>query len=118
MNETLHIFTIQKQSRIIDVVEAIKKNKNKCVIVCEKDKVIGVISEGDILEALLSNVDVHSSIDNWINYNFKFLEEFDLKKGMNLFLKYGITLIPILDKSFYLKDILKISDVLKEVKIK
>ena len=109
--------TISAGSRLIDAIEAIKKNRNKCIIVCEKNKVIGVVSEGDIMRALLNNVNIYASITNCINYDFKFMSKIDYAKCLKLVITHGITMIPILNKDFDLIEVITLFDILKKVKV-
>ena len=53
MNSTANMNTISIECRIIDAIKHIQANKNKNVIVCRENKVVGIISEGDILRCLL-----------------------------------------------------------------
>ena len=109
--------TIQNNVRLIDAIKAIKQNKNRCIIVCNKNKVIGVLSEGDIMSALLNKINLHSSISNCMNVNFKFMTELNYQKALELVLENGITMIPIVNEEFHLKNVITFFDILQNVRL-
>ena len=48
-----------------------------------------------------------------MNKSFKYLTEYNLNNAINFFKKFGITIVPILNSNMKLKDIIKLSDILK-----
>ena len=59
-----------------DAIKCIELNHSRCVIIVdEKMKVYGVISDGDILRSILNGKNIYSPIKNNINFNFKFLKK-------------------------------------------
>ena len=56
-------------------------------LVLGQEKVIGVISEGDILSALLANTDIHAPLEGWVSHDFKFLSSQDYKQALNLMIE-------------------------------
>ena len=118
MDKKSLVNSIQVEERLIDAIQAIKENQNRCIIVKSKEKVVGVISEGDILRALLQGVDIHSPMQNWISHDFKFLSSLDYQQALDLMSKHGISMIPILDKNFLLLDVITLVDLLQRVILK
>ena len=115
MKKDYREFFVSNNDRLIDAVKIIKDSKFRCAIVVSKNKVVAVISEGDILKALLKGASVYSSIKEWANYSFKFLLNKDYDQALILIKTYGLTVIPIIDKDFFLVDIITISDVLNKI---
>lgn len=115
MDERLSALVIPVDTRLIDAVQAIRENKNRCVIVTSRDKVVGVISEGDVMRALLHGADIHSPLEGWVSHDFKFLSEPDYSEALELMRKHGISLIPILDRNFELCEVITLADVLRRV---
>lgn len=103
---------IPLSARIIDAAQAIRENRNRCVIAVADDKVVGVLSEGDIMRALLHGSDVHGPIADWVSHGFKFLRSRDLPAAFALMRKHGITLVPVVDESFRLTDAITLMEVL------
>lgn len=101
----LEKFTISETQLIEQAIELIEMNHSRCVIVVNcNNKVVGVLSEGDVLRAILKGVSIKSSVKNVMVPNFKFLLVKDDEKIKEWF-KKGITLIPILSDDNKLKDI-------------
>jgi len=118
MNERLTSSVIPQEARLIDAIQIIKENHNRCVIVQSGDKVVGVLSEGDVMRALLRGADIHSPLEDWVSRDFKFLARLDYREALNLMRKYGITMIPVLDQNFGLLDIVTLVDVLQRVELR
>jgi CBS domain-containing protein len=101
----LEKFTISETQLIEQAIELIEMNHSRCVIVVNNNnKVVGVLSEGDVLRAILKGVSIKSPVKNVMAPNFKYLLAKDDEKIMKWF-KKGITLIPILSDDNKLKDI-------------
>ena len=109
---TLIPYKIAENATLLQAVERIEKNRSRAVIVESGDKIIGVISEGDIMRALLEGASIHSPIKSFIIYSFKYLTERDMAQAKNLFSKNLITLLPILDNAFRLIDVITLRDIL------
>ena len=109
-------FTIDSNSNLIDAIYKIQQNKNREIIIVSKKKVLGILSEGDILRCILKNISLHSSISKHVNKNFKFLKSNDTKLALKYFAKYNFNIIPILNDRFELKDIIILSKLLKKLK--
>jgi CBS domain-containing protein len=117
MNERLASVLLPESARLIDAVQVIRRNRSRCAVVVSGERVIGVISEGDILRALLNDADVHAPITEWINHGFKFLAEPRPAAALELMRKYGITLVPVLDADFRLTEFITLGDMLAQVQL-
>jgi CBS domain-containing protein len=118
MEEQLIPHVIPLEVRLIDAIEVIRENRNRCVIVRAGEKVVGVLSEGDVMRALLRGADVHSPIEDWVSRSFKFLPAIDYQQALDLMRQYGITMIPILDANFALIDVVSLADILGRVELR
>ncbi len=98
-------YKISENGLISDAIEMIQLNDSRCVMVVNQaDRVVGIVSEGDILRAILKGVHVSARVKTIMNPSFKYLKEFDHDKVVEFFQK-GITLIPMLDEQKGLKNI-------------
>ena len=113
----LEDFTIPLSCTLLDAAETIEHNHSRCAIVLEAEKVVGILSEGDVLRALLRGANVHSPISEYFNPSFKFLGNVDKKKALELFREHGITLIPVMDDDFRLIGVITWKDILDGVRI-
>jgi len=109
----LNNYVILDTQLIEEAIEMIELNASRCVVVVNThDKVVGIVSEGDILRAILKNISIKSPVKNITITNFKSLKEVDDMKIVSFF-KQGITLIPLLTKDNELKDIITFIDYFK-----
>ena len=46
-------YIIPENSTLIRACEAISKNKSRCVLIEKNNKIIGILSEGDIIRSFL-----------------------------------------------------------------
>ena len=107
-------YILNKNSSIQDALNKFRINRFRAALILEKNKVIGSISEGDIIRALITGISLHAPIIKYMNTNFKFLKDekkFEINK---LIIRYNISLIPICDKKLFLKDILVVNQYLKK----
>lgn len=110
-------YTVPLSGTLLHAVEVMEHNNSRCSVVVEDQKVAGVISEGDVLRALLRSADIRAPIKNFVNVGFKFLEQRDHEEALDLIRKYGITLVPIVDRDLHLVDVITLKDVLGWVRL-
>ncbi|MHA8054525.1 CBS domain-containing protein [Aquirufa nivalisilvae] len=108
-------YTISDHELIEQAIEIIEYNNSRCVIILNNsNKVVGLLSEGDILRSILKGISLKSPVKNIMNTNFKFLTSNDEEQIKNLF-SQGITLIPMLNERNELKSILTFTDFIKVI---
>ena len=118
MKNKFNNFIINKDQKILDAIKLITINKNRAVLIRDNQTICGVLSEGDIIKALLQNKSLYSPISKIMNKSFKYLTKYDLNDAIIFFRRFGITIIPILNSKMKLKDIIKLSDILKNGTLK
>ena len=109
-------YIISINSTLIVACHAITKNRSRCVLIEDKKKIIGIISEGDMLRAFLSSADINSRVSDYINFSFIFFKKKDLVKAKTIFKRKQITLIPILNKKMKLIDLITVNEILDKIK--
>jgi CBS domain-containing protein len=112
---TLELFTVDINSTIYQALERIQLNKSRCVLVVERGKVLGTCSEGDVVRALLRGSSVYTPLVDVLNPAFIYLTMRDLAKAQELFARHLLSLIPIVDSEFQLKDVITLGDLLREL---
>lgn len=110
-------YVVMLDGTLLDAAEVIEHTRSRSAVVVKENKVVGVISEGDILRALLKGVRVHAPLADFVNHSFKYLDSPDLERAVGLFKEFGIALIPILDKDFKLIDVVTLHDTLNSSKL-
>jgi predicted transcriptional regulator len=105
-------YIISDDSTLIVACEAITKNKSRCVLIESKNKIIGIVSEGDIIRAFLMGADINSRVKDYTNLSFIFFDKKDLNKAKLIFKKKQITLIPILNDKMKIIDLITLNEIL------
>ncbi|MDD5669792.1 MAG: CBS domain-containing protein [Candidatus Omnitrophica bacterium] len=111
--KSLKKFVVFDHQTIKDAISVIQGNLSRCVIVVNnKNKVVGTFSEGDVLRLILEDIELHSSIKRVVNPSFRYLNKKDMLRAYQMVKKNGITLIPVIDRDFILKDVITIFQVI------
>lgn len=112
MNKNLILIDFEKN--IQEALEKIILNKFRTVFVTKKNKVIGTISEGDILRSLFEKKNLQTPLKNIINKNFKYLNKknHSVDKAKEIFREYSVLVVPVIDNNGSLDKIYSIKDVI------
>ena len=110
-------YIVESNGTLLDVAHAIAANRSRCVIVMSDGKAVGVISEGDLVRALLRGTDIYSPMQSFIHHGISFLPERDMAQALELFRTRGISLIPILNDELGLEDVITLQQLLAQVKL-
>jgi CBS domain-containing protein len=98
---------------IMNAIERIEKNNMRTIFVLNSsDKVVGVVSQGDILRAIINGSNLYVQANKIMTTSFAYLTSKDLNKAMKLFKTKYFSLIPILSNDFKLKDVILFTDLI------
>ena len=99
--------------------EAIEKiitnyeNERLVFIVNKKYKILGTLSEGDIIRALLVNKNIDNiKVTSIMNKSFKFMLNKNQVEARKLVKKFNITLIPVVSKNLKIKSVIRLKDII------
>ena len=110
-------FIVPDTYLIEDAIEMIEMNNSRCVIVVNSNnKVVGMLSEGDLLRSILKGISIKSPVKNIMVTNFKYLVSKNDDAIIGL-LKEGVTLIPILNPENRLSDIIIFTEYIKNKRL-
>lgn len=101
----LNDFIVSEENSVIEVMKAIDNNAKKTAFICENNRLLAVVTDGDIRRYILKNGDLKASISNIANYSPKFIynyENIDYKSYMS---EHDITALPIVNKKMKLLSI-------------
>ena len=116
--EELDSLFILEESLLQEAYVRISNTRHRCLFVKKSNnKLSGVLSEGDIVRALIQGAHFLSPIQEWVTRDYKFLHKKNIKDAVDLFKKYGITLLPIVDKDMYVKSFISLYDLLDEINL-
>lgn len=107
----LSSFKVNQKETIRNAFKQKDLNKHDCILVTdEEDKVLGIVTDGDLRRAIWSFVPLDIEIEAITNKNFVYVsEDFNINEIKNIFLEKKLLQIPIL-KDGKLIDILYRSD--------
>lgn len=108
-------FTIAPDATLIDAVAKMNKNRSRTVMVIEHGKLTGLISEGDVMRALLRGVDTFTPAREVANRSFRFLTSKDHGAAFRLFQEHAFGLVPVVDADFHLVDVITLEELLAQV---
>lgn len=116
----LEKFIVFDEYTIKEVIDKFEENNDRVFIVNNKmGKVIGVISQGDVIRALATGKDLYSCIKDIIQTSFLYLyKETDYEKVYEIFKNKLITLLPVIDENFKLLDVITLKDIYKYLESK
>jgi CBS domain-containing protein len=113
MNKNLTQYCMYESDTIMNAIERIEKNNMRTIFVLNSsDKVVGVVSQGDILRAIINGSNLYVQANKIMTTSFAYLTSKDLNKAMKLFKTKYFSLIPILSNDFKLKDVILFTDLI------
>lgn len=105
-------FCIEENNTIISAITQIDDNHQRSIfVVNNKDKIIGVLSQGDIIRSIIEGVEIYSHVSNICNKSFIYLNNKDMEKAYKIFKSKNLSIIPVIDDDFCLTDIITINDI-------
>ena len=111
--KNLKDFTCYNKTKISGVLRIITKNKKKFCIVLDKknNKIIGIVTDGDIRRSLLNGKNLTDKIDSAVNKKFIFSNDKNISRKLFIKLKKKkINFCPVLDTNKRVIDIIFIND--------
>ena len=108
-------YLVDKNEQLKSVIEKILLNTDRAVLVVDKKKVLGVISEGDVLNSLMYKKNINATASSLMNKSFKFLKTKDFLAAKKIFKKHLCSLIPIVSPKMILKDVITLNEFLAKI---
>ena len=125
MNKKLKNLLIKKSENLRIALARLNKSGERCLIVHDKYKLLGTLSDGDVRRALLKGLNFNQKIEKIYNSkaNFFFKDEINIKKFEYNFISNKLSILPIVDRnkkilSFLSSKNLKTKSLIKNHKIK
>lgn len=110
MNKLAH-FTVSPDSSISEALHSIDQNQNRCVFVKDvENKIIGIVTDGDIRRFLMKNKDISSPIKSCMNSSFVFATVDASREYVLKLLDHRVQVVPILDKEGHLVEVVSSRD--------
>lgn len=97
---------------IMEVIENFQTNHDRVAcVVNSAGKLVGVVSQGDIIRAICSGISMYARVEKIIKPSFLYQNTRDMEKAYQIFKEASITLLPIVDDDFNLADVITLSDI-------
>lgn len=110
-------FTLAPDATLIEAVAKMNANGSRTVLVVAGGKVTGLISEGDVMRALLRGVDTHVRASEIASPSFRFLTSFDYPQAFAWFRTHAFGMVPVVDDEFRLVGVITLEQVLDRVEL-
>lgn len=110
-------FSIPDSSTLLQAVEKIQKNQSRTVMVVRDDIVVGVVSEGDVMRALLRGVSVHTPLSEFAPRSFKYLRSSSEREAFEIFRKHAVSMVPVVDDNFRLVDVITLEHLIRRLEL-
>ena len=110
---------IKPNLKIKNALKQMSETGEKCLVVVDKkNKLLGTISDGDIRQAILNGKIHKDKINEYYHKRSTFLrkESYSLNQAKNIFLKKRIDVIPIVEISKKVVDVITFEDIFKKNK--
>lgn len=92
-------FIVSEDNAVIEVMKVIDKNAKGIAFICESERLLGVVTDGDIRRYILKNGDLSKPIRNIANYSPKYAMSKDVMDYANYMKENFITALPIVNKN-------------------
>ena len=110
---------IKPNVNLKNALKQLSKTGEKCLVVVDKkNRLLGSLSDGDVRKAILKGKFHKDKINEFYQKRPTFLrkENYSLKQAKNLFLKKRIDVIPVVDKSKKIIDVLTFKNIFNKSK--
>lgn len=105
-------YCVNEKYTVKEVLEQFESNNHRvAIVVTDSGKVIGVVSQGDILRAFSRGIGMFVPVKQIIQNSFLHLYEKDLEKAYAIFRKKKISLLPIMNNENELVDVITLDDI-------
>ncbi len=108
---------VQSGTSIGDAISAIQANKGDCLLVCNGDRLVGILTERDILlKVLARGVDPDALVDGYMTRDPDTLtSESTVVEALQLMERGGYRNIPLQDADGHIEGVLRQQDILEFV---
>ncbi len=91
-------FIVNEEQTVLEVMKVIDINTKGVAFICKDNKLLGVVTDGDIRRFILRRGDLNSYIKDIANYNPRYVTKEEVIDYMAYMKKYSITALPLVDK--------------------
>ena len=105
-------YCVNEDYTIKEVLEQFESSNDRVALVENTaGKIVGVVSQGDILRSLSAGGNIYAHINQIIKNSFLHLYTKDMEEAYRIFKKKKITLLPVIDYEGRLSDVITLDDI-------
>ncbi len=108
-------FTLEANGTIADAIARIEQTRMRDVLIVADGRVVGTLSEGDILRAVGDGASIYSPVTQVMQCTFRYLTKPSLSQAFEIVRAHLITVLPVVDNEMRLRDVITIRDVFNQV---
>ena len=110
--------TVNYNCNALEAIKAINKSKAYiALVVDERNKLIGTITDGDIRRGLLNGEKLDSNVQNFMHKNFLSINESEISKiNIEKIIEDNIMPVPLLDSEGRVKELLQKDELIRRLK--
>lgn len=106
----LALFLIERDSPIRHAIESILKNRARTAFVVSQGRLIGSLTEGDILRALLEEIPLEAPVSAAMNLSVQFITSHSKAEALQVFSRNGALAVPVVGEHLDLIDVITLQD--------
>ena len=102
----MHKISVNQKITIREAMKKLNESGHKCLVIVEKNRLMGTLSDGDF-KAILQGYQMDSSIENFYQKTPTILmhKEYSTADAKKLFIKNKFDIIPVIDENSNLVDL-------------
>ncbi|BBM87741.1 nucleotidyltransferase family protein [Candidatus Uabimicrobium amorphum] len=105
---------ISKNNSIKNAIKKLDETGKKILVVVEEDRLIGVVTDGDIRRWILQNESLNDKVEKIMNRSPKYLHQNEIDNANDFMIENGIDAVPIVDDHHQVVDMYFLSKYLNE----
>lgn len=110
----VHRFCVDQEETIINSIKVLDAMAKKIVLVVEDEKLIGVVTDGDVRRWILHSGSLNDSVKKIMNSHPVYITKAEKRKAKEIFAKRQVDALPVVDDGHRVIDILFLKDTLEE----
>jgi dTDP-glucose pyrophosphorylase len=91
-------YMIPPSMKVIEAMSAIDRIGEGIAFVCEEERLLGTLSDGDVRRHILRGGDLGACVSNVANPNFRYLNPEDISSAQEIMQRHKLRAIPVLDE--------------------
>ena len=88
---------ISENMKLLDAMQLLNQTGVRVLLVCESDRLLGILTDSDIRRFIVSGGDLNHSVKTVANYKCKTVTVDNIAQAQNLMKEFKINCVPVID---------------------